>query len=114
MEEQKKVYIGNLEYSVNEEDIQNLLQEKGLTAKEIRIVKDKYTDRSKGFGFAEFETDEEVQQAIEALDGCDLKARKLKVSKARKRDNSRFNSRRDGGGGGGGGGYRQSNHRRDY
>ena len=58
-------------------------------------------------------TDEEVQQAIEALDGCDLKARKLKVSKARKRDNSRFNSRR-GGGGGGGGGYRQSNHRRDY
>lgn len=92
MEEEKKVYIGNLDYDVTEEDIQKVIEEKGLTVKEIKIIKDKFTGRSKGFGFAEFESDEQVQQAIDLLDGQELKSRNLKVNRARRRD-SRFERR---------------------
>lgn len=92
MEEEKKVYIGNLDYDVTEEDIQKAIEEKGLTVKEIKIIKDKFTGRSKGFGFAEFESDEQVQQAIDLLDGQELKSRNLKVNRARRRD-SRFERR---------------------
>jgi len=102
MEEEKKVYIGNLEYGVAEGDLARLLEEKGINAKEIKVIMDKYTGRSKGFGFAEFETEEEAQKAIDALNGQDLNGRTLKVNKAQK-----MKPRRDkfGGGGGGGGGY---------
>lgn len=92
MEEEKKVYIGNLDYDVTEEDIQKVIEEKGLTVKEIKIIKDKFTGRSKGFGFAEFESDEQVQQAIDLLDGQELKSRNLKVNRVRRRD-SRFERR---------------------
>ena len=53
MEEQKKIYIGNLEYSVTESDVRKLLEEKGINAEDIKLITDKYTGRSKGFGFAE-------------------------------------------------------------
>ncbi|MCD6135053.1 MAG: RNA-binding protein [Candidatus Omnitrophica bacterium] len=93
--EEKKVYIGNLEYGVTEDDLQKVIEGKGIQIKDLKIIKDKFSGRSKGFGFAEFETDEQVQQAIDALDGQDLNGRKLKVSKARKRDTNsrpRYNS----------------------
>ena len=84
LEEKSKVYVGNLEYSVTEDEIKSLFEEKGISAKEITIIKDKYTGRSKGFGFVEVGSDEEVQKAVEALNDQDLKGRKLKISKARK------------------------------
>jgi len=101
VEEEKKVYIGNLEYGVAEGDLAAALEAKGITAKSISIIMDKYSGRSKGFGFAEFETGEDAQKAIEALDGQDLNGRTLKVNKAQQRKprNDRF------GGGNGGGGY---------
>ena len=99
MEEEKKIYIGNLEYSVAEGDLAKALEEKGITAKEITVIMDKYSGRSKGFGFAEFETAEDAQKAIDALNGQDLNGRALKVNKAQKRQ-----PRRDGFGGGGGAG----------
>lgn len=92
MEEENKIYIGNLEYSITEEDLTEILKEKGFEAKDIKIIRDKFTGRSKGFGFAEFENDEQVQKAIDSLDGHELKARKLKVSKARRRE-PRFEKR---------------------
>ena len=49
------------------------------------IIRDKFSSRSKGFGFARFENDEQVKKAIESLDGYELKSRKLKVNKARMR-----------------------------
>jgi len=101
MEEAKKIYIGNLEYGVAEGDIQRTLEEKGITAKEVTIIKDRDTGRSKGFGFAEFETEEEAQKAIDALNGQELNGRTLKVNKAQK-----MKPRRDSFGGGGGGGFR--------
>ncbi len=97
MEEEKKIYIGNLEYGVTEEQLKELLQEKGIGATDVKLIKDKYTGRAKGFGFAEFETEEDAQKAIEALNDYDLNGRKMRVNKAQK-----MKPRRDNFGGGGG------------
>tara|TARA_B100000315_G_scaffold259749_1_gene317011 strand:- start:4265 stop:4609 length:345 start_codon:yes stop_codon:yes gene_type:complete len=114
MEEQKKLYIGNLEFGVTEDDLRNLIQEKGIEVKEVKIITDKYSGRSKGFGFAEFETEEQAQQAIDALNEQDLNGRKMNVNKARKmqprKDNfggggRSFGRGRDSNYGGGGGRY---------
>jgi len=84
MEEEKKIYIGNLDYNVTEEDLQKAMEEKGLQTKELKIVTDKFTGRSKGFGFAEFEKAEDAQLAIDSLDGYEVKGRQLRVNRARK------------------------------
>ncbi|MDP2923170.1 MAG: RNA-binding protein [Candidatus Omnitrophota bacterium] len=107
MEEQKKLYIGNLEYGVTEDDIKKLIAEKGISGvKEVKIISDKYSGRSKGFGFAEFDTEEQAQQAIDALNEQEYNGRKLTVNKARKME-----PRKDNFGGGGGGGGRNSGFR---
>lgn len=100
MEEAKKIYIGNLEYGVTEDDLRKAIEEKGVTATDVKIIMDKYTGRSKGFGFAEFETEEDAQKAIDALNGQDLNGRALKVNKAQK-----MKPRRDNFGGGNSRGY---------
>ena len=83
MSDENKIYVGNLEYGVDEGVLRNLLESKNIQAKEVKVITDKYTGRSKGFGFVEFETADELQKAIEALDGQDLNGRALKVNKAR-------------------------------
>jgi len=83
---ESKIYLGNLEYSVIEDDIQKFCEEKGIQTKSVQVIKDKYTGRSKGFAFAELESDEMRDKAIEVLDGQDLKGRKLKVSQAKKQE----------------------------
>lgn len=83
-ENKKKIYVGNLEYSVTNEDLKNFFVEKGINAKEVNVIRDKYTNRSKGFGFVEVDSDEEIQKAIESLDGQDMKGRTLKISRAEK------------------------------
>lgn len=85
MEEEKKVYLGNLDYGLTDEDLHKAVGEKGLQAKDVKIIKDKFTGKSKGFGFAEFESDDQVEQAISVLDGHEVNGRPLKVSKARKK-----------------------------
>ncbi len=84
IEEKSKVYAGNLEYSTTEEDLKKFFEDSGIPTKAVEIIKDKYTGRSKGFGFVEVESEEAIQKAIESLDGQDLKGRKLKINKARK------------------------------
>lgn len=84
MEEQKKLYVGNLEYGVTEDSLREFMTEKGITAKEVKIIVDKYSGRSKGFGFAEFDTEDQAQAAIDALNEQDFNGRKLIVNKARK------------------------------
>jgi len=83
-EEKSKLYIGNLEYGTTEEDLKTLFEQKGISPKEVTVIKDKYTGRSKGFGFVEVSSEEEIQKAVEILNDQDLKGRKLRVSKARK------------------------------
>ena len=97
MTEVSKLYVGNLEYSTTEEDIKAHFEEKGVQTKAITLIKDKYTGRAKGFGFVEVESEEVIQKAIEALDGQELKGRKLTVNKAKPPK-----ERSEGGFGGGG------------
>ncbi len=84
MEEEKKIYIGNLEFGTSEDDLKKFIEEKELNAKDVKIITDKFSGKSKGFGFAEFETAEETQQAIDALNEQELNGRALRVSKAQK------------------------------
>ena len=86
MGEENKIYIGNINYEVTEEELKEIIKKKGFEVQHVNIIKDKFSGRSKGFGFAEFENDEQVQKAIESLDGHELKSRKLKVNKAQIRE----------------------------
>ena len=86
MEEQAtKIYVGNLEYSVTDDDLRVLCNEKGLAPKDVSVIMDRFTGRSKGFGFIQFETAEQTDKAIENLDGYELKGRALRVSRAQKK-----------------------------
>jgi len=85
MEEEKKLYIGNLEYGVKGEDLKQFIEDKGIAVQDVRVITDKYSGRSKGFGFAEFETAELAQQAIDALNDQELNGRPLRVNKAQQR-----------------------------
>ncbi len=96
----KNIYVGNLPFSTNDEDLDKLFAPHG-TVVSARIIKDKFTDRSRGFGFVEMENDEEALKAIEAVNGNDFDGRALKVSEARPREDR-------GSGGGGGGGYNRN------
>ena len=109
MEEEKKLYIGNLEFGVADADLKKFMEEKGLTVKEVKIISDKFSGRSKGFGFAEFDTPEQAQAAIDALNGQELNGRALRVSKAQKMRPRKegFGGEGDGGRGGYGGGFRK-------
>jgi RNA recognition motif-containing protein len=106
----KKIYVGNLSYSVNDQALADVFAEFG-TVESARIVTDRDSGRSKGFGFVEMSTDSEAASAIEQLNGAELEGRTMNISEAKPmapRDNT---SRGGGGnrnfrGGGGGGGSR--------
>jgi RNA recognition motif-containing protein len=72
----------------------------GRDVKDVQILTDRDTGRSRGFGFVEMGSDQDAQAAISALDGAELDGRNIKVNEARERQ-----PRSGGGGGGGGGGY---------
>ena len=98
------IYVGNLPYSVVEEDLREIFEEYGEVAS-VKIINDKLTGRSKGFGFVEMDEDDEARKAIEELNNADLSGRNIKVNESRPRSND---SRGGGGGnrrGGGGGGF---------
>ncbi len=84
MVDEKKVYIGNLDFGLTEEDLKKAIEEKGITVNNVKIITDKFSGKSKGFGFAEFENEELAEKAIDSLNEQDLNGRALKVSKARK------------------------------
>ena len=92
----KKLYVGNLSYSVDSSELQQLFGQHG-TVTSAQIINDRETGRSKGFGFIEMATDEEADAAIAALNGAQHGGRALTVNEARPREER--------GGGGGGGGY---------
>ncbi len=83
-----KIYVGNLSYEVTEEDLRLALEEFGQV-ETVNIIKDKYSGRSKGFGFAEMASKDEAQAAIEGLNGKELKGRALNVNEARPRPEGR-------------------------
>ena len=101
--EQFKLYVGNLDFNATEDDIKSHFDQKGIQTKSVTIIKDKYTGRSKGFGFVEVDSKDTIQKAIEALDGQELSGRKLTVNEARP---PKERSSGSGGFGGNGGGRR--------
>lgn len=110
MEQANKIYVGNLSYDTTEDEIKSFFSEKGIEPKTVTLIIDKYTGRSKGFGFVEVESDAVLQQAVEALNGQELSGRKLTVNKAQPpkertggfRDRGGFGGGRSGGGRSGG------------
>ena len=80
------IYIGNIPYSLKEADIEQLFAEFG-SVMSVKIISDKFTHRSKGYGFVEMENETEGEKAIENLDGKDVLGRNLKVSRANPRKN---------------------------
>ncbi len=83
MEQVNKLYVGNLDFNTTEDELKGYFDQKGIQSKSVTLIKDKYTGRSKGFGFVEVESEEVIQKAIESLDGQELNGRKLTVNKAR-------------------------------
>ncbi len=79
------IYIGNLDYAVNEQQLQELFQQYGEVTS-AKIITDKFTGRSKGFGFVEMSNDADATAAIEALNGTAMKNRNISVTEARPRE----------------------------
>ncbi len=101
----KKLYVGNLAYSVTSSELQQLFGEFG-TVRSAQVIEDRETGRSKGFGFVEMESDDEAAAAISALNGKSHDNRVLTVNEARPRESHGGGGRGGyGGGGGGRGGY---------
>jgi len=102
----KKLYVGNLSYSVTEEGLHNAFSEHGKV-ESAKLIMDRESGRSKGFAFVEMSTDSEAEQAIQKLNGADWEGRAMTVSEARPmapRENNRSNNRGGSFGGGGRGG----------
>lgn len=76
------MYVGNLAYSVTEEDLREAFAAFGEVAS-VKIIKDNFSGQSKGFGFVEMPDNSQADQAIKALNGNQLKGRPLKVNQAR-------------------------------
>ncbi|VXD25488.1 putative RNA-binding protein RbpB [Planktothrix serta PCC 8927] len=97
------IYVGNLSYSVTEDDLKEVFAEYG-TVKNVQLPIDRETQRKRGFGFVEMDTDAEETKAIQELDGAEWMDRVLKVNKARPREERKPS--RGGWGGGGNSNYR--------
>jgi RNA recognition motif-containing protein len=108
-----KLYVGNLPYSATEDGLKSHFSSAGSVAS-VKIIIDRETGRSKGFGFVEMDSDDGAQSAVSQLDGQEYEGRSLRVSEAKpqpERDSrggggGGFGGGRSGGGFGGGGGNR--------
>ena len=100
-----KLYVGGLPYSATEQQLSDLFGAHGAVAS-ARIITDKFTGQSRGFGFVEMSSDAEAKAAITALNGSDMGGRSLTVNEAKPMEQRS-------GGGFGGGGNRGSGGKRD-
>lgn len=102
------IYVGNLSWGLKDQDLANLFAPFGEVTS-AKIVTDKFTQRSKGFGFVEMASDEEAQAAIAQLNGTEVEGRSLVVNESRPKQEGGGGGggfkKRGGFGGGGGGGY---------
>jgi RNA recognition motif-containing protein len=99
----KKLYVGNLSYSIDDGSLQQLFATHG-SVQSAQVIMDRDTGRSKGFGFVEMGSDAEAQAAIQALNGAEVEGRTLTVNEARPKTEG-GGGRGGYGGGRGGGGY---------
>jgi RNA recognition motif-containing protein len=78
------IYVGNLPYNVTDDDLRAAFAEFGAVAS-AKIIMDRYSGRSKGFGFVEMDNDTDAEKAIKSLDNSDMQGRKLRVNQAKPR-----------------------------
>jgi RNA recognition motif-containing protein len=110
------IYVGNLSWQMTDEDLRNLFEQHGTVAS-AKIVKDKVSGRSKGFGFVEMEDDGEAQAAITNLYDSEVQGRKIIVNESQPKQQGGSGGgggykKRSFGGGGGGGGYKKGGYDR--
>jgi RNA recognition motif-containing protein len=96
-----RIYVGGLPYSADESKLSDLFARHGTVAS-VRVITDRVTGKSRGFGFVEMSNDQEAEAAIAALNGNEMDGRTLTVNEARPQE-QRFAGDRPGRGGGGGG-----------
>lgn len=107
MQQKQKLYVGSLPYKTTEDDLKEIFSQYG-TVVGVKVVTDRVTGQSKGFGFVEMANEKEAQDAISGVNGSSLDERTLVVSIARPPQP------REEGGGGGGGGWQKSRRSRNY
>ena len=95
MSQSTKIYVGNLSYSVTDNDLRRLFEQHGEVT-DVKVVTDRETGRSKGFGFVTFETAEAAKAAIEGQNGVEFDGRRMSVDVAR--ESTAGGGRRVGGG----------------
>lgn len=100
-----KLYIGNLPFTVNEGSLEDFFREQGVKVEKVEVVRDAGSGRSRGFGFAQLESDQDLAAAIEATNGKELSGRPLTVNEARERSRDSHGGGRPGRGKGGRGGF---------
>jgi cold-inducible RNA-binding protein len=100
-----KLYVGNLAYSVTNEDLEGLFSQAGKVESAV-VVSDKFSGQSRGFGFVEMADSNDAARAIEEFNETELKGRNIRVNEARPREGGGGGGPRGGGGGGGYGGPR--------
>ncbi|OYU81052.1 MAG: RNA-binding protein [Flavobacterium sp. BFFFF1] len=101
------IFVGNLPFSIEEADLRESFEAYG-TVDSVKIISDKFTGRSKGFGFVEMTNDDEAQKAIDELNGASVQGRNIVVNKSEPKpegERKSFGGNRSGGGGNRGGGY---------
>jgi RNA recognition motif-containing protein len=96
------IFVGSLPYRLEEADLKELFEAYGEVSS-VKLISDRETGRSKGFGFVEMPDDEAAQKAIAGLNGAEVSGRSIAVSQAEERKPSSGGDRRGGGGGFGGG-----------
>lgn len=82
------IYVGNLHYSVDEEDLKGIFEEYGEVSS-VKVIMDKFTGKSKGFGFVDMTDNTAGAQAIEALNDAELEGRNMRVNEAREKTDRR-------------------------
>ena len=90
------IYVGNLTYEVTQDDLREVFEEFGQI-ESVAVITDKFSGKSKGFGFVEMPSKDEGQAAIDDLNGKELKGRAMNVNEARPRTDYRSDNRRGGG-----------------
>lgn len=78
------IYVGNLDFKVNEDELQKVFEEYGAVSS-AKIITDKFSGRSKGFGFVEMDNDDEANEAIKDLNGSVIENREVVVNEAKPR-----------------------------
>ena len=105
------IFVGSLPFSLEESELKGFFEEYGEVAS-VKIISDKFSGRSKGFGFIEMPDEESAKKAIEELNGAEVDGRTIVVNKSEERKDKKRPDTRSGGGynrGGSGGGYKGGN-----